>query len=66
MQRIPSLRVAGGGAEGDAPEHRAPALGLPIGQPQPPTCLPRNELQRIAVVFSDDSKNWRDSRHAAH
>ena len=31
--------MAGGGAEGDAPDAQASALGLPNGQPQPPKRL---------------------------
>ena len=33
------IRVAGGGAGGDAPDAQASALGLPYGQPQPPRRL---------------------------
>src|SRR5208337_3625463 len=33
------IRVAGGGAGGDAPDAQASALGLPYGQPQPPKRL---------------------------
>ena len=33
------IRVAGGGAEGDAPDAPASAPGLPHGQPQPPKPL---------------------------
>ncbi|MGA2706686.1 MAG: hypothetical protein ABSH35_37225, partial [Isosphaeraceae bacterium] len=34
--RAARIRVAGGGAGGDAPDAQASALGLPYGQPQPP------------------------------
>ena len=37
--RAARIRVAGGGAGGDAPDAQASALGLPYGQPQPPKCL---------------------------
>ena len=39
LSRTARIRVAGGGAEGDAPDARASALGLPHGQPQPPKPL---------------------------
>ena len=34
--RAARIRVAGGGAGGDAPDAEASTLGLPYGQPQPP------------------------------
>src|SRR5208337_615588 len=37
--RAARIRVAGGGAGGDAPDAQASALGLPSGQPQPPKRL---------------------------
>jgi len=37
--RAARIRVAGGGARGDAPDAQASALGLPCGQPQPPKRL---------------------------
>src|SRR5208337_1893498 len=37
--RAARIRVAGGGAGGDAPDAQASALGLPYGQPQPPKRL---------------------------
>ena len=37
--RAVRIRVAGGGAGGDAPDAQASALGLPCGQPQPPKRL---------------------------
>src|SRR5208282_6845990 len=37
--RAVRIRVAGGGAGGDAPGAQASALGLPYGQPQPPKRL---------------------------
>jgi hypothetical protein len=37
--RTARIRVAGGGAGGDAPDAEASALGLPHGQPQPPKRL---------------------------
>jgi len=40
--RAARIRVAGGGAGGDAPDAQASALGLPHGQPQPPKCLSRS------------------------
>ena len=36
------IRVAGGGAGGDAPDAQASAWGFPYGQPQPPKCLSRS------------------------
>src|SRR5271157_1731623 len=40
--RTARVRVAGGGAGGDAPDAPASALGLPYGQPQPPKPLSRS------------------------
>ena len=37
--RAARIRVAGGGAGGDAPDAQPSALGLPYGQPQPPKRL---------------------------
>ncbi len=49
--RIARIRVAGGGAEGDAPDPQALALGLPCGQPQPPTRPSPSRRPRITVEF---------------
>jgi hypothetical protein len=53
--RAARIRVAGGGAGGDAPDAQASALGLPYGQSQPPERLAHHGIQRITVEFSEKS-----------
>jgi len=51
--RTARIRVAGGGAGGDAPDPQATALGLPCGQPQPPK---RPFPQRFAINHGGDQR----------
>ena len=60
--RAARIRVAGGGAGGDAPDAQASALGLPHGQPQPPKRLAHHGIQRITVEFSEKSRFFRRNR----
>lgn len=53
--RIARIRVAGGGAEGDAPDPQASALGFPFGKPKPPTRpSPSRPAKNHGGVLGDD------------
>ena len=54
--RTARIRVAGGGAEGDAPDAPASALGLPHGQPQPPK--PLFSIRRHRAKKPPESVGW--------
>ena len=47
--KVARIRVAGGGAGGDAPAAQASALGLPYGQPQPPKRLSPSSGELVSV-----------------
>jgi hypothetical protein len=44
IQSIARLRVAGGGADGDAPDHQAAALGFPPVSLNHPGVVPHDEI----------------------
>ena len=68
--RAARIRVAGGGAGGDAPDAQASVLGLPYGQPQPPKRLSpswdttnhggvQREVSIFLIDFSDPPEHLR-------
>src|SRR5208283_2500576 len=64
--RAARIRVAGGGAGGDAPDAQASALGLPYGQPQPPKRLsPSWDTTNHSGVQREVSEQWRSCRSGA-
>ena len=51
--RAARIRVAGGGAGGDAPDAQASAWGFPTVSPSHPSIFPHHGIQRITVEFSE-------------
>src|SRR5208337_3832721 len=54
--RAVRIRVAGGGAGGDAPDAQASALGLPSGQPQPP------KRPSVLPIMGYNESRWSSAR----